>query len=98
MNTSPELREALSELNGGSYNVSSPHPVLDKGNRYATIARAAHKAGMSADEMRQAVRDSMDARTGSDGSPKPFPEDSRADVLVRIEAMMDLLAVQARGE
>ena len=95
MTMTNQLRQALEGLNNG-YNVGDPHPVLDQGNRLAAIARAASDAGMGTDQMRKAVRESMDARTHHDGTSRPFPEAKRDEVLLRIEAMMDFIAAQAK--
>lgn len=85
------LKQALDDLNGPSYNITSPHPVLDRGHRLAAIAQAASDAGMGNDEMRAAVRASMDARLGQNGDPRPFPQEDREEVLIRIGAMMDFI-------
>lgn len=93
----PELQDALASLNSHGYNATDPHPILDSRDRLAAIAHAASDAGLSADNMRPAVRASMDNRTDTQGESRPFPESRRLEVLLRIEAMMDFIAWQKAG-
>ena len=85
----PLLQKALTGLE--QYDLLSPFAIVEALSRLERIARAAAGADVTSDELRALARQVMDAHWVADGYSVTLMERRRAEVLLRLDTMLDQL-------
>ena len=85
----PRVVEALKGLE--SYDVLGPCAVIEALTRLERIAWAALVTGLTRGELEVAAREAMAHFWVKDGLPPPFLDHRRAEVLLRLDTMLEQL-------
>lgn len=92
----PLLQKALTGLE--KYDLLGPFAVVEALSRLERIARAAAGADLTSDELRAVAGQVMDAHWVTDGLSGSVTERRRAEVLLRLDTMLDQLQWERRAE
>lgn len=88
------LRQALVGLE--DYDLLGPFAVVECLQRLEQIAQAAGAAELSWEELQAVATQVMDHHWASDGLPEAFLAPRRAEVLLRLDTMLEKIQAQRR--